>query len=81
MASGTAVITSNCSSLKEAGGDAAILIDPNNSTEIFNAMKILNQDDVFRSNCIEKGWAHTAHFTNEKCAAQVMQVYQKMMIK
>lgn len=81
MASGTAVITSNCSSLKEAGGDAAILIDPNNSNDIFNAMKKLNQEDVFRANCIEKGLLHANHFTNEKCAAQVMQVYHKMMLK
>ncbi len=80
MASGTAVITSNCSSLKEAGGEAAILINPNSASDIFNAMKKLNQDDLFRANCIEKGLLHANNFTNEKCAAQVMHVYQKMML-
>jgi glycosyltransferase involved in cell wall biosynthesis len=80
MASGTAVITSNCSSLKEAGGEAAILINPNSASDIFNAMKKLNQDDLFRANCIEKGLLHANNFTNEKCAAQVMQVYQKMIL-
>ena len=80
MASGTAVITSNCSSLKEAGGDAAILINPKESNEIFNAMKQLKDDDSFRTNSIKKGIEHANHFTNEKCAQQVMNVYKKMIL-
>lgn len=80
MASGTAVITSNCSSLKEAGGDAAFLINPNEPNEIFNAMKKINEDDSIRRNCIEKGYLHANNFTNEKCAQQVMNVYKKLIL-
>jgi len=44
MGCGTPVITSNLSSLPEVAGDAAILVDPYNTEELANAMKIVATD-------------------------------------
>ena len=69
------VITSNISCLPETGGDAAILIDPYNPTEIANAMQSVYSDKTLVKEMVEKGWRHAQNFTPQKCAAAVMQVY------
>ena len=49
MACGTPVITSNLASLPEITGEAAILIDPNQTAEITTAMQSLTEDSNLRS--------------------------------
>ena len=70
------VITSNISSLPEAGGDAAYYVDPLQAEEIAEAMKKIYSDDHLRGTMIEKGWVHAQNFTQQKCAASVMNVYK-----
>ena len=55
QASGCPVITSNTSSLPEAGGDAAIYINPENPEEIGEALISLISDQSRRNLLIEKG--------------------------
>jgi len=72
------VITSNVSSLPEAGGDGAYYVDPNSSEEIAEGMKRIYSDKAFAETLREKGWQHAQNFTQQKCAAGVMKVYESM---
>jgi glycosyltransferase involved in cell wall biosynthesis len=74
------VITSNVSSLPEAGGDGAYYINPNNAGEIAEGMKRIYSDKIFADELKEKGWQHAQKFTQQKCAAGVMAVYEKLKI-
>jgi len=70
------VITSNVSCLPEAGGDGAYYVDPNSAEEIAEGMKKIVNDRSFADTLKEKGWRHAQNFTQQKCAADVMRVYQ-----
>jgi glycosyltransferase involved in cell wall biosynthesis len=72
------VITSNVSCLPEAGGDAAYYVNPNSAEEIAEGMKKIFTDQSFGAVLKEKGWQHAQHFTQQKCAAEVMKVYEKL---
>lgn len=51
----TPVITSNITSLPEVAGEAAILVDPHDSSAIAAAMRKVTSDPVLRRGLIEKG--------------------------
>ncbi len=72
------VITSNVSCLPEAGGDGAFYIDPGSDTEIAAAMKQICTDKALASDLAEKGWQHAQHFTQERAAGAVMNVYKSL---
>jgi glycosyltransferase involved in cell wall biosynthesis len=74
------VITSNVSSLPEAGGDGAYYVDPNSSEEIAEGMKTIFADGSFSEALKEKGWQHAQNFTQKKCAADVMKVYESLRL-
>ncbi|HBB35217.1 MAG TPA: mannosyltransferase [Cyanobacteria bacterium UBA8803] len=73
MACGTPVITSNLSALPEVAGDAAILVDPYNTSEITAAMQTVATDSQLRSHLSTLGlnrarqfsWAKTGQATVE----------------
>lgn len=75
MACGTPVITSNCSSLPETVGDAAIKVDPNNTKELAYEMERVLSDKTLQSELIKKGFDHIALHTWEKAAAKLIQVF------
>jgi len=75
------VITSNVSCLPEAGGDGAYYVDPNSSEEIAEGMKTIFADGSFTEALIEKGWQHAQNFTQQKCAAEVMRVYEELKVE
>lgn len=72
------VITSNISSLPEAGGDGALYISPNDFNALAKYMEQIISNKDLRNNLIEKGWAHAQKFTREKCAAAVMNEYKML---
>ena len=74
------VITSNTSCLPEAGGDGAYYVDPNSSEEIAEGMKTIFADGSFTEALKEKGWQHAQNFTQQKCAANVMGVYESLKV-
>jgi glycosyltransferase involved in cell wall biosynthesis len=78
MASGIPVITSNRSSLTEAGGDAAQCIDPLDTTAMADAMKRILFDHNFREQCIQKGLQHAQTFNNQLTAQKVLSIYKKL---
>jgi glycosyltransferase involved in cell wall biosynthesis len=78
MCSLTPVITSQGSCFRETGGDAALYIDPLRPDQLANAMQRVATDAALVAEMKEKGWMHAQHFTPEKCAAGVMEVYESV---
>lgn len=71
------VVTSNVSSLPEAGGHGAFYVNPQEPEAIaFQLKKILTEPGEVNTH-IDKGWGHADQFTGAKTAAAVMQVYNK----
>lgn len=72
MACGCPVITSKISSLPEVVGDAAILIDPNNSQQIADSIETLSSEEI-RSDLIKKGYERLRKFSWEKSAGVILE--------
>jgi glycosyltransferase involved in cell wall biosynthesis len=77
MRLGTPVLTSNISSLPEAGGDAAILVDPTSMDAIAHGLERLLTDTDLRQRCIELGHRHAMRFAPQTMAAQTLAIYQR----
>lgn len=75
------VITSNVSSLPEAGGDAALYVDPLNTTDIAEKIEVLLGDESIRQDLIEKGKKQVAKFSWEKAADETLAVLQSVANK
>ncbi len=70
------VITSNISSMPEAGGEGALYISPEDEKQLATYMHEMMHNESLRQELIVKGWAQAQQFTVEKCAHAVMQVYR-----
>jgi alpha-1,3-rhamnosyl/mannosyltransferase len=78
FASGAPVITSNCTSMPEIAGDAAVLVDPNNISEITSAMfKLIEQRDL-RENLITAGNQRALEYNWEKVALATSKIYRSL---
>jgi glycosyltransferase involved in cell wall biosynthesis len=62
MQSGTPVITSNNTAMKETGGDAVLYVDPTNEAELSAQMIKLYKDEALRERLIEGGKIHAAKY-------------------
>ncbi len=78
MANGTAVITSNLSSLPEAVGDAAIMINPYNLDELLRAIEAVLFNDDLRNHLIERGYEHIKKFSWQKCARETLEILKSV---
>jgi glycosyltransferase involved in cell wall biosynthesis len=79
MGCGTPVVTSNTSSLPEVAGDAALCIDPLDSSALADAIwRILAQPELGQM-LRERGLSQVKLFTWEKAAAALLQVYQRAL--
>jgi glycosyltransferase involved in cell wall biosynthesis len=78
MACGTAVITSDRSSLPEIGGDAAMLIDPYDVDGLARAMTTLMVNQQRRRELAAKGLEQAQHFSWQKTIAETMAVYRSV---
>lgn len=81
MKYGVPVITSEVSSLPEAGGDAAVYVDPENSESIVKAMEKVLGDSKLRADMIKKGYEHIKAFNWEKTAKTTLEVLEGMAEK
>lgn len=79
MACGTPVITSNVTSLPEVAGDAAIVVAPNDTAAIAQAVCQIREDSGLRHSLIEKGLVRVKSFTWEKTAEQIADVYEQLL--
>ena len=63
------VITSNVTSMPEIAGEAALLVDPFNISDIANAMQLVTKDETLRQQLIKKGIERAQFFSWEKTAS------------
>ena len=77
MACGTPVITSGVSSLPEVVGDAGLLVDPYNVSDIASAMYRLISEPGLRETMIGKGLERARLFSWERTARTVLSVLEQ----
>lgn len=79
MSCGVPVITSNITSMPEAAGDAALLVNPKSVEEISTAMKKIVGDSSLRNSLIEKGKVQTQKFSWNLTAEKLWQCCEKVL--
>jgi len=77
MAAGAAVLTSNCSSLPEVGGDAVAYADPTRIEDIAAQLKSLLEDEPRRSRLGEAARARARKFCWGAFAERVLRVLER----
>lgn len=78
MAAGVPVLTSNRSALPEIAGQAALLCDPEDTSEIADGLLRLARDEGLRQSLIEDGLRRAATFTWEEATRATWQVYENL---
>ncbi|MBN1145366.1 MAG: glycosyltransferase family 4 protein [Bacteroidales bacterium] len=73
------VITSRSSSMTEVGGDHTLYIDPNNVEEMAAAIKKVLYNRDLQEQMISEGYRYARNFDPDKVAANMIQVYQKVL--
>ncbi len=76
MASGTPVLTSNCSSMAEIGAGAALLVDPSSEEDIEHGLLRLVTENPLREELSAAGLARAAEFSWDRAAAETAAVYR-----
>ncbi len=71
---GCPVIASNVSSLPEASGGAALLVDPLNIDDIAEAMKVIAEDDELRLDLMSRGFKNADQYSWDKTANTLYQM-------
>ena len=79
MACGTPVIASNKGSVPEIAGNAALSIDPENTTSIRDAMHRLLTDSALQSDLIKKGFQRLTDFSWTISAKKTQTIYESIM--
>ena len=78
MQHGCPVITSNVSSLPEAGGEAALYINPENVDDMVIKMNKLLGDENLRKELVKKGYKQVKKFNWEKTAEETLAVLEQI---
>ena len=80
-ACGVPTIGATGSCLEEAGGPAAIYVDPDSPEELAARIAEVLSDDALRRRMVEGGRAHIARFEPEPIAESLLAVYRKVSDK
>jgi glycosyltransferase involved in cell wall biosynthesis len=73
---GTPIVTSRANGLEELAGDAALLVDPNDTDEIAAAVRSVLTDATLAARLQEAGLARASIFSWESCARQTLSVLE-----
>lgn len=79
MAAGLPVVTSNRSALPEVAGDAALLVNPEDTSALTKALRELTNDQKLRSRLATAGRARAAAFSWEKAVSETWDAYQNLL--
>lgn len=79
MSCAVPVLTSDCSSLPEVAGEAALLVNPLDEDAIFHGLQRLLTDDVFREHAKHQGPLQAKRFTWENCVSLTIAAYRKTL--
>jgi len=74
----TAVLTSNTTSLPEVAGDAAVMVDPADTGAIADGLAALLNDDVRRTQLIDRGRERVKQFTWDATARRAVEVFERV---
>lgn len=75
---GTPVITSNTSSLKEAGGTAAYKIPPTDVDALSQGIELILTNNQLQTQMIAEGKIHVQKFHSQKVNRELMNLYQEI---
>ncbi|MFN3404749.1 MAG: glycosyltransferase family 4 protein [Cytophagaceae bacterium] len=78
MACGTAVITSNVSSMPEIAGKAALLVDPFSPEDMAQAMRKYLSDEALKQYMIKAGNERFKEYTWENSAKKLLKIYKQV---
>lgn len=78
MASGTAVLTSQTSSMPEVGADAAHYVDPNDTASIKNGLEEIVINTKLKDQLVAKGFKQVQKFSWEKAARETRALLEKV---
>ncbi len=76
MQSGCPVISSNISCIPEIAGDAAILVNPLDTSEISLSMRLVAESPRKRDKLSKKGLQHSRLYSWRRTAVETMEVYR-----
>ena len=79
MAAAVPVVTSNRSALPEVAGDAATLVDPENTEALEHALRDLTMNEDLRLDLSRRGVAQARLFTWEKAVRETWGVYRDLL--
>jgi glycosyltransferase involved in cell wall biosynthesis len=79
QACGTPVLTSNTSSLPEAAGDAALMVDPYDVEAIAAGLSQVLTDESLRHQLRERGLVHAGRFSWPRAARETACVYRRAL--
>ncbi|MFO7878503.1 MAG: glycosyltransferase family 4 protein [Bacteroidota bacterium] len=77
--SGTPVITNKFGCFMEAGGDAAMYVNPNHPEEIGEGIRKILDDRETARKMVEAGKEHAAHFRQDKISEKLMNLYKSLL--
>ncbi len=80
MACGTAVVTSNSTSLKELADGKALLVDPRDCNAIAEALHTMITSDELRQTYAQKGQEYAAGFTWKRAADETRKILEDCVI-
>lgn len=78
MACGVPVVTSGRSSLPEAAGDSALMVDPRDTAALAQAIARVLEDRDLRATMIEKGFRHAGRFSWRHSAEKLLAVFESL---
>jgi len=78
MTYGCPVVISNISSLPEAGGDAALYVDPLNTEDIKKNLELIINNPELRKELIKKGYEQVKKFSWEKTARETLKTLENI---
>jgi len=78
LASGTPVITSDNSCLREAGGPGSQYMDPSSPEDMARSIKKILEDRELSREMVREGEKYARNFTPQKTAEEMMRIYREL---
>ncbi|MFA6455535.1 MAG: glycosyltransferase, partial [Bacteroidota bacterium] len=78
MQCGVPVVTSNVTSIPEIAGKAAILLNPNDTTELCQTMSEVYTNESLRERLSLGGLARASEFSWKQCAAAYYEIFKRI---
>jgi glycosyltransferase involved in cell wall biosynthesis len=75
----TPVVTSNVSSMPEAGGDAALYASPDSPEEVAQQLRRIIEDPQLRAALVDKGRVQRQKFTQQKVISDLYNLYVSLV--